>query len=193
MPVLFSRSRTLARCAAFLAALLIALQLPAPPADAAPVFQGDEEDDAFLHRLLDAINERRDAVGTQRLSLAPASANAALDPFLAETAPAVAWPGPCMHSLVNGAFAWDYVLATGFGGDPRGEVLACPGPEPYWTPDRTAELWFGSPIHHDVLYADGDSNTLACSAYGVSGESQGRRGSRTAEAASAVLCVTFRT
>jgi hypothetical protein len=192
MPVLLGRSLAFARCAALLAAVSIALQIPAPPADAAPVFRGDEVDDAFLTRLLDAINERRDAVGTQRLAFVPARANAALDPFLAETAPSLAWPGPCLHHLVNGAFSWDYVLAAGFAGDPRGEVLACPGPEPYWTPDRTAAQWFESPIHHGVLYADGDSNALACSAYGVSGEGQGRRRNRLAEAASAVLCVTFR-
>ena len=153
-------------------------------AAAAPPHDEDEVADLFLRRLLDAINDRRDNAGTQRLAFIPARANAALDGFLAETAPAIEWPGPCGHHLLHGAFSWDYVQAAGFGGAPRGEVLACPGPEPYWTPERTAARWWDSPIHHDVLYADGDSNSIACSAYRVNSGSAG--------AASAVLCVTFR-
>src|SRR5262249_28630915 len=66
-----------------------------------------------------------------------------------------------------GAFSWDYVLATGFGGEARGEVLACPGPEPYWTPGRAAAQWWDSPSHFKVLYADPYANALACSANGV--------------------------
>ncbi|MGE3910882.1 MAG: hypothetical protein AB7K36_16110 [Chloroflexota bacterium] len=141
-------------------------------------------------RLLDEINMRRASIGSQRLAYVPAHANAALDGFLAETAPEIAWPGPCMHLLVGGSFSWDYVQAAGYGGDARGEVLACPGPEPYWTPDRTADQWWNSPVHFDVLYADADSNAIACSAYGV--DHNGRRRSRSADAAMAVLCVTFR-
>jgi hypothetical protein len=155
----------------------------------------DPVTDAFLNRLLGEINHRRDRLGNQHLTYIPARANAALDGFLAESAPSIAWPGPCMHHLVGGAFSWDFVLAAGFGGEARGEVIACPGPEPYWTPDRAAEQWWESPIHFGVLYADPDANALACSAYGVSGGTvKGKNGKRiqTAEAASAVLCVTFR-
>src|SRR4051812_24294323 len=81
--------------------------------------------------------------------------------------PAMAWPRPCQHHLVGGAFSWEYVLATGFDGEARGEVLACPGPVPYWTPGRTAEQWWESPHHFSVLYADPDANGLACSANGI--------------------------
>jgi hypothetical protein len=208
MPCLLNRLVPLVRCSVLLAAYLIAVQVAAAPAVAAPVHgdepaavlargDGDEVDDLFLRRLLDAINQRRAEAGTQRLTFIPASANAALDGFLAETVSAIAWPGPCGHKLLNGAFSWDYVLAAGFGGDPRGEVLACPGPEPYWTPDRAAAQWWHSRIHFDILYADGDSNAIACSAYGVQGGSGGdgerqRRSGGSTEAASAVLCVTFR-
>jgi hypothetical protein len=160
---------------------------PAPEvheAAVAPAPVVDEVDDAFLRRLLDAINARRDRNGTRRLTFIPASANAALDGYLAETMSVISWPGPCGHQLVGGASSWDVVQAAGFGGAPRGEVLACPGPEPYWTPDRTAARWWDSPIHFDVLYADRDASSIACSAYGVRGGSRG--------AASAVLCVTFR-
>jgi hypothetical protein len=164
---------------------------------AAPAPVVDEVDDLFLRRLLDAINERRDRNGTRRLAFVPASANSALDDFLAETVTRIGWPGHCSHDLVDGAFAWDYVMAAGFGGDPRGEVLACPSPEPYWTPDRTAEQWWDSPIHFDVLYADEDATSIACSAYGVrGGANEGgkkkRKGGGTPDAASAVICVTFR-
>jgi len=165
---------------------------PAPVeevAAAAPVYD-DPVADGFLLRLLDAINARRARLGTQRLSYVPARANVALDGFLAETFPAIRWPGPCGHHVVGGAISWDYVTGAGFGGDPRGEVIACPGPEPYWTPDRAAEQWWHSPIHFDVLYADGYSNSIACSAQGVSGRRNRRGGS--SDAASAVLCVTFR-
>ncbi len=185
--------RWFVRFASVSAALALTIHLAVPAAAAAPARDDDEIVDAFLNRLLDEINMRRDAAGTQRLAYVPASANAALDGFFAETLPALAWPGPCMHHLVDGAFSWEYVNAAGFDGEARGEVLACPGPEPYWTPDRTAETWWGSPVHHDVLYADPDASAIACSAYGVhGGEKKKNKNSRSSDAASAVLCVTFR-
>lgn len=184
MSDLHTRFAPLVRLFALIAALLIAAHVAIAPAAAAPARDDHEVTDNFLWRLLDAINERRDNAGTQHLAFVPASANAALDGFFAETVSELGWPGPCGHYLLGGAFSWDYVLAAGFGGDPRGEVVACPGPEPYWTPDRAAAQWWDSPMHFNVLYADGDSSSIACSAHGV------RRG--LAEAASAVLCVTFR-
>ena len=134
--------------------------------------------------------------GARPLTFIPASANAALDTFFARTAAGLGWPGACSHDFGEGALPWDAVLAAGFGGAPRGEVLACPGPEPYWTPDLTAERWWDSPIHFGVLYADGDSSSIACSAYGVhGGANEGgkkkRKGGGSPEAASAVICVTF--
>lgn len=186
-----SRLQTILRLFSIIAVLLLIAQIAVPAADAAPVADDDEVADGFLLRLLEEINQRRASIGNPGLSFVPAQANAALDDFLAEAAPALAWPGPCMHRLVDGAFSWDYVNAAGFGGEARGEVLACPGPEPYWTPDRAADQWWVSPIHFEVLYADPDANALACSAYGVSGDGNRRRG-RVADAAMAVLCVTFR-
>jgi hypothetical protein len=156
-----------------------------------------------MTRLLDEINKRRDVVGTQHLSFIPADASAVLDGFLAQTMPSMAWPRPCQHHIVGGAFSWEYVQATGFDGDPRGEVLACPGPQPYWTPSRAAEQWWESPSHFAVLYADPDANGLACSANGIRAgavvkvTSTKRKGAPvqsqlTGDAAAAVLCVTFR-
>lgn len=179
------------RLVSILSLLLLVAQATVPPAGAAPVANDDEVEDTFLLRLRDEINMRRSALGTQSLAYVPAHANAALDGFLAHTAPSLAWPGPCMHHLVDGGFSWDYVQAAGFDGEARGEVLACPGPEPYWTPDRAADQWWDSPVHFSVLYADPEANTLACSAYGVSGGGSRRRG-RGGDAAMAVLCVTFR-
>jgi hypothetical protein len=163
---------------------------------AAPSRHDDPVVDPFLLRLLDAINERRERNGMRPLAFVPASANAALDSFFARTATGLGWPGPCSHDFSDGALAWDAVVAAGFGGSPRGEVLACPGPEPYWTPDRTAERWWESPVHFDVLYADDASSSIACSAYGVQGGTSGsgknkRKTGGSAGAASAVICITF--
>jgi len=161
-------------------------QLSQLPVLAAPL--ADDELDPFLSRLLDEINIRRDIVGTPRLSFVPRPANDALNAFLGQTAPAIAWPGPCMHMLVDGGYSWDYVhAATGFDAEARGEVLACPGPEPYWTPDRTAAEWWSSPVHFGVLYGDWDANAVACSAYGTQGSGK----KKGLAAALAVLCVTF--
>jgi hypothetical protein len=184
-----ARARALLRLTTLVIVLVIAAQ-PPPPAAAVPA--RDDAAEAFLDRLLDAINSRREAAGTQRLAYVPADANAALDGFLAEVVAALVWPEPCVHQLVDDAFSWDRVLAAGFGGEARGEVLACPGPEPYWTPDRAAEQWWDSPIHHDILYADPDANALACSAHGLKSGSKKDRKHRPSDAASAIICVTFR-
>jgi hypothetical protein len=192
MLAFLTRPRNFLRIFSILAVVALSSQVAVAPVDAAPSPDDDEVADGFLLRLLDEINLRRASIGSQSLTYVPAHANAALDGFLAETAPALAWPGPCMHHLVDGAFSWDYVNAAGFGGQARGEVLACPGPEPYWTPDRAADQWWASPIHFDVLYADSAANTLACSAYGVNSNGGGKRKGRISDAAVAVLCVTFR-
>lgn len=184
--------RVLAVIATLVAALLLISPTSVPPVAAAPARQHDEVVEAFLARLLDEINARRGALGHQRLAYVPPVAGAALDGFLAVAAPAMAWPGPCMHQIVGGAFSWDYVQAAGFGGEARGEVLACPGPEPYWTPGRAAEQWWESPIHFSVLYGDGEANAVACSAYGVQADGGVRRRGSVDRAASAILCVTFR-
>ena len=189
----------LLRALVLLSILLIAAQLlpPATVASATPAAgpANDNPMSAFLNRLLDEINKRRDRIGTQRLDYIPPDAAAPLDGFLAKTMPSLAWPRPCGHHLVGGAFSWDYVLATGFGGEARGEVLACPGPEPYWTPARAAEQWWESPSHFAVLYADPYADALACGVAGMrSGVQVGKPKGKieAADAASAILCVTFR-
>ena len=195
MLVLLNRARLRVCLANLLAVLLLAVPLgtigdPRPVAAAAD----DDLTSAFLARLLDEINQRREMAGTQPLTYIPPDATAALDDFFAQALPALAWPGPCVHQLVDGEVSWDPVLATGFGGEARGEVLACPGPEPYWTPDRAAEEWWESPAHFEVLYADPDANALACSVSGVRGGGRvgkHKGGGQTPDAASAVLCVTF--
>jgi hypothetical protein len=201
MLVSLSRARLLMRASVLLAILLIAAQIlpPATAASANPAAgPADPANDgltsAFLKRLLDEINKRRDRIGTQHLDYIPPEAAAPLDGFLAKTMPSLAWPRPCGHHLVGGAFSWDYVFATGFGGEARGEVLACPGPEPYWTPARAAEQWWESPSHFAVLYADRYADALACGVAGMRssvqiGQQKGK--TETADAASAVLCVTF--
>jgi hypothetical protein len=189
-----SHPRAIARLAALLAVFLMAVPLAAPSAAAAPVREDGDVPDVFLARLLDEINVRRDAAGTRRLAYIPTGSAVILDDFLAEIVPSLAWPQPCVHQIINGAFSWEYILAAGFRGDPRGEVLACPGPVPYWTPDRAAAQWWESPGHFRVLYADPAASGLACSAYGMErgGGTGTRRTEPSPDAASAVLCVTFR-
>ncbi len=147
----------------------------------------DEATDAFVGHLLDEINARRDALGTPRLAFVAHGANQALDQFLASVAPSMEYPNPCMHQTVGDALAWDYVAGAGVGASPLGEVLACPGPDPkgYWTPSRTAESWWSSPMHADILYGDFEANAIACGAYAP-------RKSGRSLAAAAVLCVTYR-
>ena len=180
------------------AALLVALSLasvsPVRPALAVGssvaddlVEVRDEVTDAFVSRLLDEINVRRDAVGTRRLKFVAHGANAALNEFLGYTAPAMTYPNPCMHLTVGDAVAWDYVARYGYGTNPVGEVLACPAPDAsgYWTPSRTADRWLESPVHAEILYRDPEASAIACGAYAP-------RKSGRSIAAAAVLCVTYR-
>ena len=179
------------------AALLLTIVLPVTsPARAASavgtainevVEVRDDATDAFLSRLLDEINARRDAVGTPRLVFVAPGANAALDEFLAYAAPAITYPNPCMHLMIGDAVAWDYVAGQGYGTNPVGEVLACPAPDAdsYWTPSLTADSWLESPGHADILYGDPEASAIACGAYAP------RKSGRTV-AAAAVLCVTYR-
>ena len=98
----------------------------------------------------------------------------------------MAWPGPCMHQALGGSFSWEYIRAAAdFDAEPRGEVLACPGPDPYWTPERAADRWLTSPSHAAILYGDADANAVACGVYLP-------RVVKGSIMAVAVLCVTFR-
>jgi hypothetical protein len=78
--------------------------------------------------------------------------------------------------------------AAGYSAEAHGEVLACPQPEPYWTPGMAADIWWNSSVHRAILYDDADVNAVACSVYGGNG------GKNDGDApAQAVLCVTFHT
>ncbi|MCC7106792.1 MAG: hypothetical protein IT307_16790 [Chloroflexi bacterium] len=193
MLLLRQRLRAVGRVLVALTVFSLISQLTIPYVAAAPILQDDDEvTDGYLNRLLGEINARRHALGTQSLVYVPRHANDALDGYLQDAAPAMAWPGPCGHGI-TGAFAWDYVLAAGFWGEARGEVIACPGPEPYWTPNRAAETWWSSPYHFGVLYGDPDANAIACGAYGTQGGgSKKKRNNTGGDAAIAVVCVTFR-
>ena len=178
--------------AALIVSSTLLVSAPAVPAFAVGVADDlvevrDDATDAFVSRLLDEINARRDAVGTPRLAFVAHGANAVLDEFLTYTAPSMTYPNPCMHVTIGDALAWDYVAGHGYGSSPLGEVLACPDSDAsdYWTPSRTAESWLASPAHSDILYGDPEANAIACGAYAP-------RKSGRSVAAAAVLCVTYR-
>lgn len=193
----YSRRATLDMCRVVAALFVTASLVFASPAHPVSAVDPDrvgnlfevrnEATDAFMNRLLDEINARRDAVGTPRLAFVARGANAALDEFLAYTAPAMMYPNPCMHLTIGDALAWDYVADQGYGSNPLGEVLACPDPDAsgYWTPSLTAEMWLASPGHADILYGDPEARAIACGAYAP-------RKSGRSVAAAAVLCVTYR-
>jgi hypothetical protein len=115
-----------------------------------------------------------------------------LTAFFGQTVKGIAWPRPCGHQLLDGRYSWDYIQAVaGFGGEAHGEVIACPGPEAYWTPERAAAVWFSSPIHFDILYADSGVNAVACSTSGADDSKAGDSKNGQSIRAMAVLCVTF--
>jgi hypothetical protein len=178
------------RSISLLIAVLVTIQATVLPVFAAPASDESTVTDAFVNRLLEEINLRRDAAGAVRLASAPSSANAMLNDFLTMSADSLMWPAPCSHQQVAGHFAWEYVRETGYSGEALGEVLACPGPDPYWTPDRTAEQWWRSPVHFGILYGDLEATTLACGVYGIHGG--GKTTKSRSSAAATVLCVTFR-
>jgi uncharacterized protein YkwD len=135
----------------------------------------------YLADLLEEINARRAMVGTQPMAYIGDEANAAVDAYLADLTPRLVATFGCYHGSTP---AWDYVeAATGFSGEARGEVLACPDETGYWTSDRIADAWLHSPIHFQEIYADRDANAVACGTYGA------QHGGRAFET---IACVTFR-
>jgi hypothetical protein len=140
--------------------------------------------DTYLDQLLDEINARRAQVGTQPVAYIAADANAAVASYLADLTPQMLAYNACFHGQHNPvAPGWDYVAATGLDGEARGEVLACPDDNGYWTTSRIADGWFGSPVHFQYLYADADANAIACGTYGP------QRGGQAFET---IACVTYR-
>jgi hypothetical protein len=138
--------------------------------------------DGYLDRLLHEINGRRAMVGSPPLAYAHAGANAAVGQYLADLTPMMTSMHACFHGTHNPvAPGWDYVAASGVGGEARGEVIGCPMDGYQWTPEQVAATWWESPAHFQSLYGDPDANVVACGGYG-----QGRRGYES------VACVTFR-
>jgi hypothetical protein len=137
----------------------------------------------YLDRLLDEINARRVMVGTPPVAYIAPEANNAINGYLADLTPQMLAYNACFHGQNNPvAPAWDYVAASGVDGEARGEVLACPDSNGYWTSDRIADAWLNSPIHFQELYGDFDANALACGTYGA------QRGGAAFET---IACVTY--
>ena len=134
----------------------------------------------YLDQLLDEINRRREQAGTPPLTYAPDDANDAVGRYLADLTPLMLAAHGCFHGSSPG---WSYVAAVGFRAEPRGEVLACPSNDGYWTPDRIADGWWSSPVHQRVLYGDPNANAVACGTYGS------QRGGATYQT---IACVTYR-
>jgi uncharacterized protein YkwD len=138
----------------------------------------------YLDRLLDEINARRAMVGTPPVTYFAPEANAAINGYLADLTPQMVAYNACFHGQNNPVPpSWDYVSAQGIDAEARGEVLACPDSNGYWTSDRIAEAWLHSPTHFQELYADWDANAVACGTYGA------QRGGAAFET---IACVTYR-
>lgn len=152
-----------------------------PPKKAPTARIESESSGDYLSDLLEEINARRAKVGTQPLAYIGEEANEAVGAYLVDLTPELEATMGCYHGSTP---AWDYVeAATGFDGEARGEVLACPDDSGYWTSDRIADAWLNSPIHFDEIYGDGDANAVACGTYGA------QHGGRAFET---IACVTFR-
>lgn len=134
----------------------------------------------YLAHLLDEINLRRERAGTGHLTYLMDRANDALGQYLADLTPEMEATGSCFH---GGASGWDYVADAGFSGDAVGEVIACPGDDGFWTPDRIAEAWWSSPMHQSILYGDPGARAVACGTYGPQAEGAAFR---------TVVCVAYR-
>ena len=155
---------------------------PAPAlAEAAPDEVARRAEAApYMAQLLGEINRRREQAGTAPLAYAPDDANGAVGQYLADLTPQMVSAHSCFHGSPPG---WDYVSAAGFGAEPRGEVLACPSNDAYWTPARIADGWWNSPMHQRVLYADPNANAVACGTFGPQ---------RGGAAYQTIACVTYR-
>ncbi|HYU20718.1 MAG TPA: CAP domain-containing protein [Chloroflexota bacterium] len=139
---------------------------------------------AFLAQLLDEINVRREQIGSPPVGYASDQANAAASQYLADLTPLMLALARCFHGDGSSVRpGWDYVSDTGFRGEGRGEVLACPGRDGYWTAARVADGWWSSPLHRQILYADAAINTVACGTYGPQ---------LGGAAFQTVVCVTYR-
>ena len=184
----------ISRLALALAMLLSSPWLVAPaPALAADVAAAQTETSAgildasaasYLDRLLDEINERRARAGNGPVVFAGSEANQAVGQYLADLTPRMVAMRSCFHGTGNPvAPGWDYVKGSGFSGEARGEVLACPGDNGFWTAPNIADGWWGSATHRQSLYGDPRVNAIAC---GTFGPQNGGRAYQT------IACVTYK-
>ncbi len=139
---------------------------------------------SYLDQLLNEINDRRARAGSPPVVYAGIEANQAVGQYLADLTPMMVSMHACFHGMgdpVNPS--WDYVKDTGFGGEARGEVLACPGDNGFWTAPKIADGWWNSPSHWRSLYGDPRVNTIACGTFGAQ---NGGRAYQT------IACVTYK-
>jgi uncharacterized protein YkwD len=180
---------------ALLALLLLSspwLTMPAPafaadpPAAQAETASGvlDARAASYLDQLLGEINERRARAGSPPVVYAGIEANEAVGQYLADLTPRMVAARSCFHGNGNPVSpGWDYVKLSGFGGEARGEVLACPGDNGFWTAPKIADGWWDSPSHWRSLYGDPRVNAIACGTFGAQ---NGGRAYQT------IACVTYK-
>jgi hypothetical protein len=162
------------------------LVAPSPALAADPPSDGvlDARAASYLDQLLAEINARRAKAGSPPVVYAGLEENQAIGQYLADLTPLMVSMHSCFHGNGNPVSpGWDYVKTVGFGGEARGEVLACPGDNGFWTAPKIADGWWNSPTHFHSLYADPRVNTIAC---GTFGPQNGGRAYQT------IACVTYR-
>jgi hypothetical protein len=139
---------------------------------------------SYLDQLLGEINERRAKAGSPPVVFAGLEANQAGGQYLTDLTPRMVAMHSCFHGTgIPVAPGWDYVKGSGFSGEARGEVLACPGDNGFWTAPKIADGWWSSPAHFRSLYGDPKVNAIACGTFGA--QSGGR-------AYQTVACVTYK-
>jgi uncharacterized protein YkwD len=144
----------------------------------------DARASSYLDQLLGEINERRAKAGSPPVVFAGMEANQAVGQYLADLTPRMVAMHSCFHGNNNPVSpGWDYVKVSGFGGEARGEVLACPGDNGFWTAPKIADGWWNSPSHWRSLYGDPRVNAIACGTFGAQ---NGGRAYQT------IACVTYK-
>ncbi|MCC7372562.1 MAG: hypothetical protein IT306_29380 [Chloroflexi bacterium] len=144
----------------------------------------DAQAASYLDQLLSEINARRTRAGSPPVIYAGLDANLAVSQYLSDLTPLMVSAHSCFHGNGNPVSpGWDYVKGSGFRAEARGEVLACPGDNGYWTAAKIADGWWGSPSHWRSLYGDPRVNAIACGTFGAQ---NGGRAYQT------IACVTYR-
>lgn len=144
----------------------------------------DAQAASYLDQLLGEINERRAKAGNAPVAYAGMQANQAVGQYLADLTPRMVAMRSCFHGNGNPVSpGWDYVKVSGFSGEARGEVLACPGDNGFWTAPKIADGWWSSPSHWRSLYGDSRVNAIACGTFGAQ---NGGRAYQT------IACVTYK-